>query len=299
MYLADQLLTCTADCIPGNSAHPPDQVPYSGLSPLLKDVLPKSFKGLGLWVHLLPFLSRLISDERKNNKAGRDVKEAPVPASSDNELYLIGFSEEETADLIKWSRKNRISLNNMITSAMILVMNRMVYGGNKTLMRTIQFANLRPYLQPPVSADQEGSFISLMRVTVPVSPGSDIVHLATYLDQQLLKSAKRGDKFLFALFSKLAMKKTIREHNTRMGTTALSFGGPIQLKRQYGNIQLNDVHGFITNIRQGPELAGFGKIFSGRLSLDMNFLSEETSRDKATLLLEEIRSLILKTIAES
>jgi NRPS condensation-like uncharacterized protein len=299
MGMADQLLTCLGNLLAAEAESSAIRIPHSPLSPLLQEVLPKSFKGPRLWLQIVPFLLRQMNEDRKYRNANRMTAEASVPESSDNELFILCFSEEETDRLVKWSRKKRISLNNLITAAMVLVMNREVYGGNKKMMRIIRFANLRPYLQPPVTPEEDGAFISLMRSVVPVSSLTNIVQLTAHLDQQLLKSGKRGDKFLFALLSSMAMKKTIRDHDSRLGTTALSYAGPVNLNPKYGNIQLNDVHGFITNNRQGPEISGFGKIFSGRLCLDMNFLTFETPKEKATLILEEIRLLILNSINEN
>lgn len=297
--MADELLTFTGNSGSDQSIHPNIESSGPALSPLLKEILPGSLKGPGFWFHLFPFLLRQLKDERDYAGANRHIKESAIPASSVNDLYVTDFSEEETAGLIKWSRRNRVSMNNILIAAMVLVMNGKVYGGMKKLMRTVQFANLRPYLQPPVAAELEGSFINLMRVSVPLFPGSNIVQLAAYLDRQYLESARRGDKFLYALLSPVVMRKTIRENRSRLGNVALSYAGSLRFRQQYGSLRLHDVHGFITNNAQGAEIACFGKICFGRLSLDMNFLSEETSREKATMLLEEIRALILETISES
>jgi hypothetical protein len=177
---------------------------------------------------------------------------------------------------------------------MMLVTNDHVYNGKKELMRVVQFANLRPYLNPPAEASDAGCFIALMRFTVPLSPETNIIRLASSLDREYLNSARKGDKFLYALLSKMLVKKTIRDHKSRLGATALSYGGPIKLKTQYGNTMLTNIHGFITNNCLGSELSGFGKICFGRLSLDINFMPAEISREKATRMAEEIKLIIVQ-----
>jgi hypothetical protein len=298
MYIADQLLNILAEFENNENVIP--GIKFSGLSPLFKSVLPAQFRNPALWFYLAPFLFRQMKDESRYRKMNRDFdkKEASGANSSLNELHVINFSGEETAGLIKWSREKRITLNSLITASMLLMMNKYLFSGKKEVIRTVQFANLRPYLRPPVEAGKDGSFVSLMRFTIPLKNKNNLFQLASYLDQQFLRSARRGEKFLFFLSSKMAMKIMIRKPDEKMGTTALSYTGPIRLKEQYGNMRLTDVHGFITNNRQSPELSGFGKIFSGRLSLDMDFLSPEISREKATRILEEIKSLLLDVIDE-
>lgn len=163
-------------------------------------------------------------------------------------------------------------------------------------MRVVRFSNLRPYLKPPVEKTVVGCFASMMRFTESLSPFRSIAETAAFMDNQYLKSAKRGDKFLFAILSKMMVKRAIRKHNTRLGAAALSYAGAINFKQVYGNIVLRDFHVFITNNCLGTELSGFAKICFGRLSLDLNFLTAETSNKKAKILANEIKSSILNLI---
>lgn len=167
------------------------------------------------------------------------------------------------------------------------------------MLRTVQFANLRPYLNPPLAKIVEGSFIAMMRFDIPLSQENKIIQVAEYIDKQFRQSAKRGDKFLFSILSKFLIKKSFREKKERLSATALSYAGPLQLKKQYGNTAVSDLHCFITNNCLGPELSGFGKICFNRLSLDINFLTAETSREKAMMMANELKSLLLQLISEN
>jgi hypothetical protein len=143
-----------------------------------------------------------------------------------------------------------------------------------------------------------GCFISMMRFSLPVTPESDIARVATTLDQQLIQSSARGEKFLFSRLSKMMVKKTIVAHNSRLGETAFSYSGPLLLKEKYGNILVNDIHGFISNCPFGAVLTGFGNICFGRLTLDFNFLTEETSREKAMHLAGEIKYGLMQLLQD-
>jgi hypothetical protein len=263
-------------------------------SPLLKNVLPGKFKGPGLWLKLLHFMARQMADEYQYKKSSVSARDSSIPSSPENGLLVIDFSEEETNALVRWSRTNRITINSLITATMLKVINDRKYDGKKKLIRAVQFANLRPYLKPPVSENGAGCFIAMMRYTARISVNDDIPGIASFLDNQFKKSASRGDKFLYALLSKMLVKQTIKAHNARLGAVALSYAGVVGMKEDYGKVRVKNIHAYISNNPLGAEISAFGKIYFGKLSLDFNYLLEETSREEAMAIADEIKVNLLK-----
>jgi len=94
------------------------------------------------------------------------------------------------------------------------------------------------------------------------------------------------------------VKSTIRAYNSRLGSSALSYAGAVSLKDHYDTFSVKDINAFITNNSLGAEFTAFGKIFSGRLSLDCNYLTEEMTREEATELALSIKSLLLELKTE-
>lgn len=270
------------------------QESHDPVSPLLSEVIPPGFRGGRLFFRLVPFLLRQMRDEIRYRRASRAVPDKPVPGSSENGLMTVRFSENETTALIKWSRKNRLTLKSLITSAMLTALNTTRYQGRKSLMRAVQFANLRPYLVPPLPGSVPGSYVALTRFCVPVSDGNNIASAAAWLDRKMAASFKRGDKFLYAMVVNQLAKRVIRTRSARMGSAALSYAGAIPLSETYGNLRIRDFHAFITNNAIGAELPAFGKIFSGRLSLDLNCLTAETTPSEAEEMARIIKSSLLK-----
>jgi hypothetical protein len=138
----------------------------------------------------------------------------------------------------------------------------------------------------------------MSRISVPFAAGNDSAATAAGLDRQMIKSSRRGEKFLYATLSKLLVRKTIRALSARLGHTALSYTGVVPLKSSYGPLQINAIHAFITNNRLGAELTAFGKIFSGKLSLDLNYLTAETSQSEAVELAGLVKSLLLDLLSD-
>lgn len=295
MFMTDQLLSFASQ-----NAYKDDQsfdvIPYLP-APDLSKVLPRSFRGIRFIFRLLPFMYRQLKDESIYKKTNKGIADARIPASSENDIVMLSFSKSETDAIKRWSRRKRISINGMLSAAMLIIINQRNYEGRKKLLRALQFGNLRPYLHPSIHDSEGGSFVSMMRYTIPLHPDSGMSRTASLIDKQSLRSSRRGEKFIFALISKFLIKKTIKDHNSRLGATALSYLGPVSIKKQYGKIEVQEIHGYISNNCLGAELTGFAKIFSGQLSMDLNFLRAELSRDKALEAADELKGLILRSIA--
>lgn len=265
-------------------------------APVLSSVLPDAFRPPRVVFMLIPFMCRQLREEIMYRISSRSVKDSPIPYSSENELQTISFTKNDTDKLIKWTRRHKVTLNNVITATMLKTVNRYKYDNRKRLLRAVQFANLRPYLSPPVTDAQAGCFATLMRSSVDISGNLDIKGVASRMDREFLKSAKKGDKFLFAQLGNTIVKKTIKAHDERLGGAALSYAGPVQMERRYGDLELDGIHAFISNNCLGAELAAFGKILFGKLSLDVNYLAAETSRDQAAAMRNDIKSKLLELI---
>lgn len=294
MHLADQLLTIASENVYRNNAR--KEFSPAPVAPDFVNLLPASFKGIRLIYKIIPFIYRQLKDDLKYKRTNKGVLDAMIPSGSENDILDLSLSREETASLVKWSRKNRVSLNSILSAAMLIIVNQQNYNSTKKLLRALQFGNLRPYLKPSLQDDVGGCFIAMLRNTVPMQPETNVLNIAKLIDQQSVISAKRGDKFAFALMSPFLIKKTIKANNERLGAVALSYAGSIKIKQQYGEIQVTDIHGHITNNCLGAELTGFAKIFAEKLSIDLNFLTTETNREKALKVRNELKHLILRSI---
>ena len=78
----------------------------------------------------------------------------------------------------------------------------------------------------------------------------------------------------------------------RLGISALSFMGKLELDRHYGSIELRDVSTYITNNRFGPQFSAFGKILHGSIGLDFTYLPAEMSATHAAQLVQEVRQTL-------
>jgi hypothetical protein len=81
----------------------------------------------------------------------------------------------------------------------------------------------------------------------------------------------------------------LKLRNMRLGVTALSFIGKLDLEPKYGSIQLHNVNAFISNNPLGPEFSAFGKILFGSIGLDFNYLTAEMDALQAEGILQKTK----------
>ena len=90
------------------------------------------------------------------------------------------------------------------------------------------------------------------------------------------------------------MTMMIKTKRMRMSTTAVSYGGPLAPSDRYGDIEVTDVHGFISNNRLGPVTSAFAKIFRGGLSFDFVFLDTDMDEPTAVRIADSTRDVLIE-----
>ena len=171
------------------------------LLPPEEDLFPWAFQGLVRTWKTILFMARQVGDEIRYRQKTRGRKMPPVHERACCRIFPAKLCEEDTQRIIRQCRTNRVSLASFCSAAMILAVSRLLYDNQGLPFRHVTFADLRPYLKPPVSDEHIGSYHSLMRMTVPVKENQDFWELARRINQIIYEAVKRGDKFISPLMS--------------------------------------------------------------------------------------------------
>ncbi|SIO02068.1 condensation domain-containing protein [Algoriphagus halophilus] len=248
---------------------------------------PPSFQKWNLAKRLVRFLGRQMKDEWRYKNKG--VK-APIPSNSTNAILSFKLSPEVSRKLSVRIGREGLSLNSVLLAAIVqkVYHHRHFDKGNR-LVRVISFADLRSSMLPPVPEQELGCNISMLRLSIPISPQQSVLLLATNIRNNIYKASRQGDVFIMSKMSKYVIKMVLKLKNMRLGVAALSFIGKLDLESNYGSIQLHNVNAFISNNPLGPEFSAFGKILFGSISLDFNYLTAEMEAHQAEKIMEEIK----------
>lgn len=265
--------------------------------PAVDFLFPPAFKGLRRKWHLFLFMLRQMGDEFLFQLRTRGRRKAPVHKEGTCKILPMKFSKELTSALVKSSRKRRITLNSLLSAALLMVVQKYLYGGRGLPLRLINTADLRPYLVPPPDAGYFGSYFSMMRFTVRVKENPEVWELAHELNDLIYVSLKRGDKFCTLLFSYRMMRMLFRFKSFRMAAGALSFTGALQLEKSYGKIAVRDFHAYPSNFVVGPEYSAAVRMFNDQIYWDILYLDSDMDHDRAAVLFDDIRT-ILESAAE-
>lgn len=238
------------------------------------------------------FILRQLADELNYQWHSRGKRQPPVYARGKSRILPLQLSAQTTADLVQRCRRQRVTLNSALAAALLLVAQRRLYGGEERLLRNFIFANLRPYVDPPLAADNLGSCFAMLRITTRVPGDGDFWSLARTLSTQVYQAAKRGDKYHNLLMSRTVMKMMLGQDRFRMAHTALSYTGVANLPVDYDGLHLAGLHAFVSNFVLGPEYTAQVRIFAARLWWDFVYLDCDMDTQEAGILAGEILMLL-------
>ncbi len=234
------------------------------------------------------FLLRQLTDELRYRWHSRGKRQPGIFAEGRSRILPMQLSEQVAGALVQRCRRQRVTLNSALCTAMLRVAKRRLYGGGERLLRNFVFANLRPYMDPPLPTDNLGSCFAMMRHTTRVAEDCDFWDLARSLNNQLYQAAKRGEKYHNLLMSWRVITMMLRQNRFRLSHTALGYTGVADLARDYDGMHLHGLHAFVSNFVQGPEYTAQARLFDGRLWWDFVYLDCDMDRDKAESMAREI-----------
>ena len=284
LILHEMLSLCGGVPLPGTLPEPTE----ARFPPAFR--LPRS---LGRW---LSFGARQLAAERSYQQDGLT---APIPAHSANATINLRLSPAVSRALQVRAGRAGLSLNSVLLAALTRTVYRHRHPERAAgLARAISFVDLRDALQPPVPEQQLGCYISLLRLTIPLAREQSVWEVAAALRRAIFKASRAGEVYLMSLLSPWLIRMTFGLQTSRLGLSALSFIGKLDLAPHYGPIELRDVTAFITNNRFGPEFSAFGKILFGAIGLDLTYLTAECDRSQAEEMVEELKAT-LEDLAKS
>lgn len=260
--------------------------------PSAEELFPSSFKGMNRRWHNLLFFFRQMRDEFQYRRRTKGRRTAPIHAEGRGRILPMVLSTETTEILCRTARKKRITLNSLFAASILIAVHKHLYKNQNQPLRNFSFANLRPYLKPPIGDEYLGSCFSMMRFTVGMKEDPRIWELAEEINDIVYTSVKQGDKFCSNLLSLPMMRAILRFKAFRMGTTAVSYTGPLSIDRDYGNIKVKQIHAFVSNFVLGPEYTAQTRLFDKQFYWDILYLDSDMKEDEARIIADEIRGIL-------
>jgi NRPS condensation-like uncharacterized protein len=257
---------------------------------------PDIYRKWGLIKRLFPIMGRQMMEEWRYKKQGMV---SSIPESSENGTLHFKLTPELSRKLILKIGREGQSLNSVLLATITKVILRHKYPERqKGLTRVISFVDLRQSVIPPMSDQALGCYVSMLRFSIPTHSEQSVFQMAGNIRNSIFKAARRGEVFVMAQISKYLIRMIFKLKNVRLGVSALSFIGKLDLEKQYGSIQLKNVTAFITNNRFGADFSAFGKILFGSIGLDFTYLKEEFSGEQAEKIVSEIKEVLIKIANE-
>ena len=252
---------------------------FTQILPPSEDSFPAKMSGFRRVRQMLSYMIRQMGDELRFNMRSRSFPKTPIHPTASCQIITAQLDAGITKALARQARQHHVTLSTTLLTTMLMVVQKYQYANQKRPLRAMGFTNLRPYLQPPIPAGYLGCYLAPMRYTL-YSKSTDFWERAIELQQIISQAGERDEKYSSALFIDKLMAGMVRWQPSRLAHTALSYAGAVPLQKRYGEIELVDVHGFISNNRLGAELTAFATLLFGQLS--WNFLYLDTDMDEST-----------------
>lgn len=289
VHLLDELLQiCAGTLHSDETMHPP----LLEVAPPVEEQFPASFKGLPGLIKTTKYAFAQMAEEIRFQWRIRGKRVPLVQLGARGFPLTLSVQESLVDALSKRCRTNKVTLNSLLNASIVLAVNRVLYAGRLTPMRTFSFADLRPYTVPPTPAAHLANYISMLRYTIDVSGESEIWTLTSDLHDQIYRSLKRGDKFPASTMSESLIKMFVGLKSMRMASTALNYSGTIPLEPQYGEIKVKSLHGFLSGFDLGPEVPAQARLFNNEVLIDFMFLESDTDRELAGQVVREVQAIL-------
>jgi hypothetical protein len=266
--------------------------PAGSMIPPAEAFFPQQFRGWRKYQRLARFLLRQLLDEMRFRFASRHCRKAPVHQKGQCRVLTLELDEASTSRLARRARQQRVSLNSVLNSALLLAARDELYHGRDLPMRAFTFPVLRAFLKPRIPDDTLASYFVALRLTFYLCRSHDLWTLAAEVHQQIHRAAKRGDKFAFHSVSTLLMRLILSRRSQRMGHTALAFMESNAMETSFGRLSVVGMHAFVSNCSLGPEVAAQARVFRNRLGISIMYLDSDMDTNQAQAIAEVIRELL-------
>jgi len=255
-------------------------------------LFPGGYRGARLAPAVAGFMGGQMADEMTFRWRSRGVRPAPIAAEGRCHLLPLRWPASLTAAIVQASRRERVTLNAILSASMLTAVERHLYKSPRTPLRHIIFADLRPRLREPVPEGMLGCFLSMFRFTLLVERDRSFWALARDVQEATRRSAHGGERYLAFLMAPGMMKMTLGLRKFRMSATALSYNGPFGLPTRYGPLELTELHAFPTNFTLGPEYSAVARLFRGELCWDILYLDSDMDEAGARAIADAMRAIV-------
>lgn len=273
--------------------------------PPAETLFPPAWRGLRGRLRLATFVARQAADElafRLHGGARRTARPTPPGTRAARcRILPVALGAGETAALVRATRRERMTMNAALAAAFLLAACRHLRGARVSPLRYMTFADLRPYLRPPVPAEGLGACLAMLRHTIEVAPDDELWDLARDVSAQVAAGFRRGEKLASALLAETVMRHVLRRGSGRMAATAVSYAGPVRLGGPEGSAspRVRGLHAFVSNFRLGPEYTALARLFAGELCLDILYLDSDMDEPLARAMAGDVLDTLRSAAASS
>jgi hypothetical protein len=291
--LLDELFAFMSQVISGGRIDADKVLP---LGPVPDGAMPQRFRGVSGAMNAAIFGLREGVREVEFRFGTRGSRRA-TPRSGSCRLIATNLTKDETSALVHEAREHRVTMASVVAAAAGLATLDAFYEDRARPIQVMEWADLRPHLEPPVPPETMGAYISFLRVALKVDSTDGLWTTARNVQHRVAGATTGPDRFVVTKFAGPQARALNRWRTGRFGTVATSFASGHQVERSYGPFDVSQVRACVSNPPIGAELAVVAGISQGELWFDVPYLDSEVTPSLAHHIGSALHSTCLGAIA--
>ncbi|WP_445635278.1 Phthiocerol/phthiodiolone dimycocerosyl transferase [Nostoc sp. DSM 114161] len=268
----------------------------TSLTPLppIEELMPQWAKGFRGRINSAIFLLQVGLQEIWNRpKTLGFEKYVPIAKRSCNIIHRK-LDQELTQKFVSCCRQENTTVHNALCAAMMLTVARTITKGRRKDIRVncLSYLDLRRHLEPAISDEHLAILASSLMQFHVIKPNSSFWELAREVQYKLEVSRKHGELFRMVLIAKNLINFCCISPKKIAATVSVSNVGKINIPRNYGNFELEEISFISSNSLFAGIFAIHVSTFQGKMLLNFAFSQPSISKNTMEHLVDDLMSNI-------
>jgi hypothetical protein len=290
--LHSEIFTYCQKVVAGEQVNP---VPSLLALPPTEDLLPEWTKGFGGKLSSILFLGKVIFQKVWNQPASLGFEKYTPISKRSCDIVHKQIDQHLTQQFVNRCRQENTTVNSALSAILMFTVARKVIKANqKTIhLNCLSHLDLRRRLEPNISEENMAILASSIMGFYKVENNFSFWDLAREVKEKLERMTKSGDIFKMSLIARYLIDLCFLYPRKISATVSVSNLGRINIPKNYGEFELEDISFAASNTLYAGVLALHSSTFSGKMVLNFVFSQPSISREMMESLVENVVSCMI------
>lgn len=188
----------------------------------------------------------------------------------------VEIPEKVMRSIIKAAGKQSTSLHGAVCASVLMAQYEYYLQSagteaNAIPLKCISFANARPFLEPKLSSEHYGCYVSLLSSLHQVGGERPFWDLAQEINEVVKRQKNTDEIYHASVASKILVKTAIVLKRTKLAALIISNVGRVRYNEDFGQFEIKEYVGYVSNVGVSCNMALVLSRFAGNLRWNYMF----------------------------